>query len=50
MDDVLSRGGEVPLLVEAWRSVDAARRKLQGDLDKQRQERNVGPNKWEVAD
>jgi seryl-tRNA synthetase len=40
MDDVLSRGGEVAPLVEAWRNADAARRKLQGELDQKRKERN----------
>jgi seryl-tRNA synthetase len=41
MEDVLRRGGEVQQLVEAWRSIDEQRRKLQGELDGTRQRRNA---------
>ena len=41
MDDVLRRGGDVATLVDAWRSLDEQRRKLQGELDGLRQQRNA---------
>jgi seryl-tRNA synthetase len=41
MDDVLRRGGDVATLVNAWKSVDAQRRQLQGELDRMRAERNA---------
>jgi len=41
MDDVLRRGPEVATLVAGWRSADERRRKLQGDLDSLRQQRNA---------
>jgi seryl-tRNA synthetase len=41
MDDVLRRGPEVATLVAGWRSVDERRRKLQGELDSLRQQRNA---------
>jgi seryl-tRNA synthetase len=41
MDDALRRGPEVATLVAAWRSADERRRKLQGELDSQRQARNA---------
>ncbi|MEO8552950.1 MAG: serine--tRNA ligase [Kofleriaceae bacterium] len=37
MDDVLRRGGAFATQVEAWKSLDEHRRKLQGDLDGLRQ-------------
>jgi seryl-tRNA synthetase len=40
MDDVLRRGGDVATVVGAWRSCDEQRRKLQGELDSLRQQRN----------
>jgi seryl-tRNA synthetase len=40
MDDVLRRGGDVATLVGAWKSLDERRRKLQGELDALRQQRN----------
>ncbi|HEY0252773.1 MAG TPA: aminoacyl--tRNA ligase-related protein, partial [Kofleriaceae bacterium] len=40
MDDVLRRGDDVRPLVEAWRSLDEQRRKLQGELDGYRKDRN----------
>jgi seryl-tRNA synthetase len=41
MDDALRRGPQVATLVAAWRSADERRRKLQGELDSQRQARNA---------
>ncbi|HEX3762613.1 MAG TPA: serine--tRNA ligase [Kofleriaceae bacterium] len=41
MDDVLRRGPEVAPLVAGWRSADERRRKLQGELDSLRQQRNA---------
>jgi len=42
MDDVLRRGDpDVATLVATWRSLDERRRKLQGELDSQRQARNA---------
>src|SRR5688500_15253793 len=41
MNDVLRRGGDVATLVGSWKSVDEQRRKLQGDLDTLRQQRNA---------
>jgi seryl-tRNA synthetase len=41
MDDVVRRAPEVATLVAAWRSADERRRKLQGDLDSLRQQRNA---------
>jgi seryl-tRNA synthetase len=40
MDDVLRRGGDIATVVGAWRSRDEQRRKLQGELDSLRQQRN----------
>ena len=41
MDDVLRRGPQVATLVAGWRSTDERRRKLQGELDSLRQQRNA---------
>jgi seryl-tRNA synthetase len=41
MDDVLRRGGDVATAVAAWKSLDDRRRKLQGELDTLRQQRNA---------
>ena len=41
MDDVLRRGGDVATAVAAWKGLDERRRKLQGDLDTLRQQRNA---------
>ena len=41
MDDVLRRGPQVATLVAGWRSADERRRKLQGELDSLRQQRNA---------
>jgi len=40
MDDVLRRGDDVKPRVDAWRELDARRRKLQGELDDARAKRN----------
>jgi seryl-tRNA synthetase len=40
MDDVLRRGGDVASVVSAWKTRDEQRRKLQGELDTLRQQRN----------
>ena len=40
MDDVLRRGGDVATVVNAWKSVDDRRKKLQAELDGSRQQRN----------
>src|SRR5215207_4245459 len=40
MDDVLRRGGDVATLVGSWKSLDAQRRKLQGELNALQQQRN----------
>src|SRR5574338_50975 len=40
MDDVLRRGGDVATLVDSWKAIDERRRKLQGELDALRQQRN----------
>jgi len=51
MDDVLRRSNpEVATLVAAWRSVDERRRKLQGDLDAQRQARNAANERMAKLD
>jgi seryl-tRNA synthetase len=42
MDDALRRGApDVATMVATWRSLDESRRKLQGELDSLRQERNA---------
>jgi seryl-tRNA synthetase len=41
MEDVLRRGGDVGKLVDAWRGLDEQRRKLQGELDGFRKQRNA---------
>src|SRR5881394_2012341 len=40
MDDVTRRGADVATVVGAWRSCDERRRKLQGELDTLRQQKN----------
>lgn len=51
MDDVLRRGApEVATLVATWRRVDERRRKLQGDLDAQRQARNTANERMAKLD
>ena len=41
MDDVLRRGADVATVVESWKSLDERRRKLQGELDGLRAQRNA---------
>jgi seryl-tRNA synthetase len=48
MVDVLRKGGDVATLVESWRSADERRRKLQGELDTLRQERNAADTKMKA--
>src|SRR5512146_3077240 len=45
MDDVLRRGGDVATVVGSWKSVDEQRKKLQGELDTLRQQRNAANDK-----
>ena len=41
MDEVLRRGPDVATAVDAWKQVDAERRRQQGELDTARQQRNA---------
>jgi seryl-tRNA synthetase len=50
MDDVLRRGGDVATLVGSWKSIDERRRKLQGELDTLRQQRNAANEKMAKLD
>jgi seryl-tRNA synthetase len=50
MDDVLRRGGDVASLVDAWKSIDQRRRKLQGELDTMRQQRNAANERMAKLD
>jgi seryl-tRNA synthetase len=50
MDDVLRRGGDVATVVGSWRSLDERRRKLQGDLDTLRQQRNAANERMAKLD
>jgi seryl-tRNA synthetase len=50
MDDVARRAPAVATLVAAWRSVDERRRKLQGELDTLRQQRNAANEKMAKLD
>ncbi|HUS29470.1 MAG TPA: serine--tRNA ligase [Kofleriaceae bacterium] len=50
MDDVLRRGGDVATVVGSWKSLDERRRKLQGDLDTLRQQRNAANDKMSKLD
>jgi seryl-tRNA synthetase len=45
MTDVLRKGGDVATLVSSWKSVDERRRKLQGELDTLRQQKNAANEK-----
>jgi seryl-tRNA synthetase len=44
MNDVLRRQGDVATLVGSWKSLDERRRKLQGELDSQRQQLKAANN------
>jgi seryl-tRNA synthetase len=50
MDDVLRRGGDVATAVAAWRTIDESRRKLQGELDAMRQQRNAANDRMAKLD
>jgi seryl-tRNA synthetase len=50
MDDVLLRGADVATLVGSWKSLDERRRKLQGELDTLRQQRNSANEKMAKLD
>ncbi|HEX3482580.1 MAG TPA: serine--tRNA ligase [Kofleriaceae bacterium] len=50
MDGVLRRGPAVAPVVAAWRSADERRRKLQGELDSLRQQRNAANEKMARLD
>ncbi|CAN5478288.1 serine--tRNA ligase [soil metagenome] len=50
MDDVLRRGGEVAKVVGAWKILDEQRRKLQGELDGFRKQRNAANEGMAKAD
>ena len=50
MDDVLRRGGEVSSLVDAWKRLDEQRRRLQGELDGLRQQRNAANERMAKLD
>ena len=50
MDDVLRRGGDVATAVNAWKSVDDQRKKLQAELDGARQQRNAAMPKMAKLD
>jgi seryl-tRNA synthetase len=50
MDDVLRRGGDVATAVNAWKSVDEQRKKLQAELDGARQQRNAANEKMSKLD
>jgi len=50
MDDVLRRGGGEAALVDAWKGVDERRRRLQGELDQARAERNAANQRMAKLD
>ncbi len=50
MDDVLRRGGDVATVVGSWKSLDEKRRKLQGELDGLRQQKNAANEKMAKLD
>ncbi|MEO6777722.1 MAG: serine--tRNA ligase [Kofleriaceae bacterium] len=50
MEDVLRRGGEVGALVESWRGLDEQRRRLQGELDGARKQRNAANERMAKLD
>jgi seryl-tRNA synthetase len=50
MEDVLRRGGDVSKLVDAWRAIDEQRRKLQGELDGLRKDRNAANERMAKLD
>jgi len=50
MDEVLRRGGDVAELVAAWKAIDERRRRLQGELDQLRAQRNAANEKMAKLD
>src|SRR3569623_1912087 len=50
MDEVLRRGEAVSSVVDAWKALDAQRRRLQGELDGLRQQRNTANEKMAKLD
>ena len=50
MDDVLRRGSEVSSVVDAWKKLDEQRRRLQGELDGLRQQRNTANERMAKLD
>jgi seryl-tRNA synthetase len=50
MDDVLRKGGDVATVVDAWKSLDDRRKKLQGELDTLRQHKNTANEKMAKLD
>ena len=50
MDEVLRRGDDVATVVDAWKQVDGERRRLQGELDTLRQERNTANERMSKLD
>jgi seryl-tRNA synthetase len=50
MDEVLRRGGDVAALVTEWKAIDERRRRLQGELDEQRQARNAANDRMAKLD
>jgi seryl-tRNA synthetase len=50
MADVLRRGGDVATAVDSWRTLDEQRRKLQGDLDTLRQQKNSASDRMAKLD
>ena len=50
MDEVLRRGEAVSAAVDAWKALDAQRRRLQGELDGLRQQRNIANEKMAKLD
>ncbi len=50
MDEVLRRGEGVSAAVDAWKALDAQRRRLQGELDGLRQQRNTANEKMAKLD
>ncbi|MGE5185346.1 MAG: serine--tRNA ligase [Acidobacteriota bacterium] len=50
MEDVLRRGPDVATVVDAWKTADERRRKLQGELDTLRQRRNTANERMAKLD
>jgi seryl-tRNA synthetase len=50
MDDVLRRGDDLATIVDPWKRLDERRRKLQGELDGLRQQRNAANERMAKLD